>query len=103
MQGKSEIPKDKIDAVHRGYKILENYLTITIFLASYEMTLADLSVFAWMESITQVVPVVADVYPKITSWLNTMRQLPYYNETNKFGADLHIKLFNDALNRNKNL
>lgn len=103
MQGKSEVPQDKIDAIHRGYRVLEKYLEGTKFLASDNMTLADLCVFAWMESIAQVVKVSEKDYPKITFWLNNLRKLPYYEEANKAGADLHIKLFNDALKRNKNL
>lgn len=103
MQGQSAVPQDKLDAIHRGYRALEKYLEKTTFLAADSMTVADLCVFAWMESITQVVTVSAEDYPKITSWLRTLRKLPYYEEANKAGADLHIKLFNDALKRNKNL
>lgn len=102
MQGKAEVPLDKIDAIHRGYRVLETYLGATTFLASNNMTLADLAVFAWMESIAQVISVSEKDYPRITSWLGTLRKLPYYEEANKKGADLHIKLFNDALKRNKN-
>lgn len=103
MQGSCEVPQDRINAIHRGYKVLEKYLQATTFLASDKMTLADLTVFAWMESITQVVTVSPKDFPKITSWMSVMRKLPYYEEANKTGADLHIKLFNDALKRNKNL
>jgi glutathione S-transferase len=100
MQGKCDVPQDKIDAIHRGYRGLEKYLEKTTFLASNRMTVADLCVFAWMESITQVVTVSSEDYPKISSWLSTLRQLPYYEEANKVGADLHIKLFRDALKTN---
>lgn len=101
MQGKSEVPQHKIDAVHRGYKVLEKYLEKTTFLASNQMTVADLCVFAWMESITQVVKAFPKDYPKISSWMSTLRELPYYEEANKAGADLHINLFKDALEKNK--
>lgn len=103
MQGKSEVPQDKSKAVHRGYRVLEKYLEKTTFLAADSMTLADLCVFAWMESITQVVMISEKDYPKISAWLRTLRKLPYYEEANKTGADLHIKLFKDALERNKKL
>ena len=99
MQGASEVPKDKLAQIQRGYKVLEKYLSETTFLASNSMTLADLTVFAWMESITQVASV--EDFPKITTWLNELRKLPYYGEANKDGADLHIKLFKDALERNR--
>jgi glutathione S-transferase len=103
MQGKSEVPQDKIDAIRRGYQVLEKHLEKTTFLASDRMTVADLCVFAWMESITQVVGISEKGNPKITSWLSALRKLSYYEEANKVGADLHIKLFNDALQKNKTL
>lgn len=101
MQEMSEVPQDKIDAIHRGYRVLEKYLEKSTFLASNRMTVADLCVFAWMESITQVVEISRKNYPKVSSWLSKLRQLPYYEEANKAGADLHIKLFKAALERNQ--
>jgi len=103
MLSSAEVPQDKVEAIHRGYRVLEQYLTKTKFLASDAMTVADLCVFAWMESITQVVLVAEKKYPNISSWLAALRKLPYYEEANKAGADLHIKLFRDALARNKTL
>jgi glutathione S-transferase len=101
MQGSPEVPQEKIDGIHRGYRVLESYLTATKWMASNDrITLADLAIFAWMESITQVFTV--EKYPKITAWLSEMRKLPYYEEANKAGADLHIKIFKDALEKNKN-
>lgn len=100
MQASAEVPQAKIDQIHRGYKILENYLTTTKWMASNDkITVADLAIFAWMESITQVFTV--ESYPKITAWMSELRKLPYYEEANKAGADLHIKIFRDALERNK--
>lgn len=103
MQGVAEVPQDKIDAINRGYRVLEKYLEKTTFLASNRMTVADLCVFAWMESITQVVEITPKDYPRVSSWLSTLRQLPYYEEANKAGADLHVKLFKEALKKNKKL
>lgn len=102
MQGKSEVSQDKIDAIHRGYRALEKYLEKSTFLAADRMTVADLCVFAWMESITQVVGASEKDYPKVTSWLSTLRKLPYYEDANKAGANLHVQLFYDALKANQN-
>jgi glutathione S-transferase len=100
MQGQAVVPQDKIEAIRRGYRILEQYLTKTRFLASDNMTVADLCVFAWMESITHVVPLSEKELPRVTLWLATMRRLPYYEDANKAGADLHIKIFNEASRKN---
>lgn len=99
MQGQSQVPQDKIDQIHRGYRVLENYLTTAKWIASDRMTLADIAISAWMESVTQVFTI--EKYPKITAWMTEMRKLPYYEELNKKGADLHIKIFRDALEKNK--
>lgn len=100
MQGKSEVPQDRIDQVHRGYRVLETYLSKTKWMACNErMTAADLAIFAWMESMSQVLTI--ENYPKIQAWVSEMRKLPYYEEANKKGADIHIKLFREALERNK--
>lgn len=72
-----------------------------LYLTGDEMTVADLSVWAWMESICQVVLADTETYPNINTWMLRMRLLPYYQEANKDGADLHIKLFRDAMENNK--
>lgn len=100
MQGSAVVPQEKIDQISRGYKALENYLTTTKWMASNDrFTVADLAIFSWMESVTQIYTV--EKYPKITAWMGEMRKLPYYEEANKAGADLHIKIFRDALEKNK--
>lgn len=100
MQGSPEVPKEKVDQIHRGYRVLENYLTTNKFMASNDrFTVADLAIFAWMESMVQVFTV--ENYPKITAWLDEMRKVSYYQTANKAGADLHIKIFRGALERNK--
>ena len=103
MLGMFEVPQDKIDAINRGYRVLEKYLEETTFLASNQMTVADLCVFAWIESITQVVEISKNDHPKVSSWLSRLRHLPYYEEANKAGADLHVKLFKEALKNNQKL
>lgn len=100
MQGSPEVPQEKIDQIHRGYRVLESYLSSTKWMASNNrFTVADLTIFALMESITQVFTI--ENYPKLTAWMSEMRNLPYYEEANKAGADLHIKMFRDALEKNK--
>lgn len=100
MLGSAEVPQDKVDQIQRGYRVLESYLTSTKWIASNDrITVADLAIFAWMESITQVFTV--EKYSKITAWLSEMRKLPYYEEANKAGADLHIQIFRNALEKNK--
>ena len=62
------------------------------------MTVADLAIFAWMESMVQCYT--TEKYPKINAWMNEMRKLPYYEDANKKGADQHIQIFNSALEKN---
>ena len=100
MQGKGDVPQEKIDQIHRGYNVLEKYLTKTKWIACNEqMTVADLAIFAWMESIVQCFSI--EKHPKLQAWMTEMRKLPYYEEANKKGADIHIKIFKTALEKNK--
>ncbi|KAL7029800.1 hypothetical protein ACKWTF_006369 [Chironomus riparius] len=100
MQGKSDVPQERIDQVHRGYRILETYLTKSKWVASNEqMTVADLAIFAWMESMVQCFT--TEQYPNINAWMTEMRKLSYYEDTNKKGADQHIQIFKNALEKNK--
>ncbi len=52
-----------------------------------------------MESMSQVFTI--ENYPKINAWMKELRKLPYYQEANKEGADLHIRIFRDALEKNR--
>ncbi|XP_070502093.1 glutathione S-transferase 1-like [Chironomus tepperi] len=98
--GESEVPQYRIDQIHRGYRVLETYLTKTKWVASDEqMTVADLAIFSWMESVAQCYT--TEEYPKINAWMTEMRKLPYYEDANKKGADFHIELFKNALKNNK--
>lgn len=63
------------------------------------MTVADLATFAWMESMVQYFT--SEKYPKINAWMTEMRKLPYYEDANKKGADIHIQIFKNALEKNK--
>jgi glutathione S-transferase len=102
MQGKSDVPKELVSQIHRGYNILEAYLAKTKWMACNEqMTVADLAIFAWMESMVQVFT--TEKHPKINNWMAEMRKLPYYEEANKKGADIHIQIFKNALDKNKKL
>ncbi|KAG5667755.1 hypothetical protein PVAND_015725 [Polypedilum vanderplanki] len=98
--GCAVIPEENIEQMHRGYRIVENYLLNSKWIASNDqMTLADIAIFAWMECYTQLITI--EVYPQLTAWLNEMRKLPYYEEANKKGAEFQFNCIKSALEKNK--
>lgn len=49
------------------------------------MTVADLSILATVASIELVIPVEEDRFPNLSSWLQSGKELSYYEECNAKG------------------
>ena len=101
MMGEVEISEIKIEGILKGYANTEKFLEASTYLVGDTMTVADLSYWTMTESMMQVIPIDQEKFPKIHAWLERMRQLPYYEELNKKGADSHIEFFNKCLEKNK--
>lgn len=65
-------------------------------MAGETVTIADISLVATLTSCNVVVPINSEKYPKITAWIKTMEQLPYYN-ANKVGLDVLDELIKSKL------
>ena len=98
--GEKEISEVKIEAIVRGYNTIDKFLESSNYLVGNNLTLADLSMWPIMESCMQIIPMEAEKYPKIHAWLARLRQLPYYEELNKKGADDHVAGIRACLARN---
>jgi glutathione S-transferase len=97
--GQSEVPAERVQQIHRGYKVVETYLTNSKWVASNDrMTLADIAIFSWLETFTQLFTI--EEYPKIGAWMHRMRKLPSYEEM-KYGARLQADFFRTNLETNK--
>lgn len=92
----NEIPQEKIDGILRGYETIETFLKNDDYLAGSSLTLADLSLWAIMESLNQVIPIDEGKFPSFVSWLARLRELPTY-ALNKEGADVHISYYRECI------
>ena len=98
--GEKEITQVKIDGIVRGYTTIEKFLENSNYLVGDNLTLADLSLWPQLESIMQLIPMEAEKYPKVHAWLARLRQLPYSDELNRKGADMHIEIVNACFKQN---
>lgn len=98
--GEKEVSQTKIDAIVKGYHCIEKFLESSKYVAGNNLTLADLSLWPLIESSMQIIPVDAETFPKFNEWLDRLRQLPYYDELNKKGADPHVQAYRDFLVKN---
>lgn len=85
-QKSHELPTKKIEEIRSQWKIMEGFLEYTLYLCGDKMTLADLCCIATVSSLTEIVPIDADKYPKFTEWIARMGELPYYEEKNGVNA-----------------
>lgn len=94
----TEIPKEKIEGIHRGYQTIEIFLSGNDYLSGKVLTLADLSLWTIMESLVQVIPIDAEKFPNFDKWLTKMREHPSY-ALNKEGADEHIGFYKSCIEK----
>jgi glutathione S-transferase len=87
-----EIPQKKIDEILRGYQTIEDFLKGQSYLAGDFLSLADLSLWANIESLLQLIPIAGAKFPRFIGWLGNMRKLPT-SELNLEGAIGHVEYF----------
>lgn len=78
--------QDRIDYIRMTWEIVEAFLEQRPFIAGDQLTIADFCCAASITSITHLVPIDENVYPKFVDWLKRMRQLPYFDEVNAEGV-----------------
>lgn len=97
-RGETEISQLKMDEMMRGYSTIESFFDGHKYLSSDNITLADLYLWATMESTAQIIPIDAEKFPNFTRWLNLIREHPAY-ELNKKGADDHIAFYRQCVEK----
>lgn len=91
------ISADKIKAVLEAYDLLEVFFQEDLYLVGNSLTVADLVCIANVSSMDGLVPIDAVKYPKLTAWLERVKQLPYYEEANGKHDATYIKFLKDLL------
>ncbi|GAB0098246.1 Glutathione S-transferase E14 [Sergentomyia squamirostris] len=73
--------------IEQSYSHLESFLSDQKFMASDQMTIADLSIVSTLSTVDAYIPVEETTWPRTFDWFNRMKALPYYIEENQAGID----------------
>nr|QLI62207.1 glutathione S-transferase 11 [Streltzoviella insularis] len=92
-----------ISNIEDGYRILEAYLTETIFLADNIMTVADISVVATVSTMDGIRPIDEKKYPKLKHWLMTMSHKDFCRKINAPGCDQLVTILGNFMQNNTEL
>lgn len=65
------------------YDFLEVFLADHKFLAGQNLTIADFSIITTLTALDYFVPIDEAKHPKVAKWVNSCKELPYYNEANE--------------------
>lgn len=94
----TEIPKNRIDEFLTAYRTIELLLSGTLYLVGNTVTLADLSLWPQIESLSQLIPINENKFPKFVTWLERMRTLPTA-EMNRQGAADHVTYYHKCIQK----
>ncbi|XP_022816225.1 glutathione S-transferase 1-like [Spodoptera litura] len=75
-----------IETIEEGYSIMEKFLSKTTYIATDDVTIADLSAYSNMSCLMYVIPVDRQKYPKTLKWCHVMEMQPYCKEFNNKSA-----------------
>ncbi|XP_055596595.1 glutathione S-transferase 1-like [Uranotaenia lowii] len=93
--GSSEVPQEKLDAIHEGYGLLEATLR-SDFLVGNSLTLADISCSTSLATSSTLFPVDGGKCPRVLDYLKRLEStIPDYREYNTVRANealAHLKL-----------
>ncbi|XP_058168620.1 glutathione S-transferase 1-like [Anopheles ziemanni] len=84
--GSSEVPQHKIDYMKKGYELLDGALTDD-YIVGNELTLADISCIATVDTMDIFFPMDRSKYPKLVAWMERMSsRIPDYDRLNREGS-----------------
>lgn len=84
--GSSEVPQHKIDYMKKGYELLDGALTDD-YIVGNELTLADISCIATVDTMDIFFPMDRSKYPKLVAWMERMsNRIPDYDRLNREGS-----------------
>jgi len=88
-KGITEVPKENINAFVEVYDFMETFLKDHDYVAGDHLTIADFSLISTISSSVAFVEIDSSKWPKLSTWIKRMEELPYYSE-NSNGAQLFI-------------
>ncbi|KRT82966.1 Glutathione S-transferase, partial [Oryctes borbonicus] len=96
-EGAKLVTREKAHALNNVYNILETLLETSSYVAGYELSIADFAIVATITSANVLVPVAENRFPHISKWIEKMKGLPYYEETNQAGLEKFATLMKTKL------
>lgn len=85
MRGITEVTKERTDNVHGALRLTETLLEKP-YIAGDTVTIADFCCAATVSSVPAVFDIDEQKYPRITTWLARLSELPYFEKYNNTGA-----------------
>ncbi|KAF7265328.1 hypothetical protein GWI33_021311 [Rhynchophorus ferrugineus] len=82
-EGKKSMDQNKLSNLKDVYVILERILTSSKFLASDNITIADISILSTLLPSNLVLPIETNKFPKLSVWLEHMKQAEFYQAGEK--------------------
>ncbi|XP_063532195.1 glutathione S-transferase 1-like [Cydia strobilella] len=86
-EGIKDIPQKNLDAVEEAYGFIEEFLSRTKYLASDNITIADIAAYATVTSLLILLELNAQKYPKTQAWLRDLEKRPYVQKGNAKGLE----------------
>ncbi|PZC85275.1 glutathione S-transferase 1-like [Helicoverpa armigera] len=91
--------KKWLDNIEEGYGFVEIFLSKTAYIATDNITIADLSTYSNMSCLAYVVPVDENKYPKTVQWCTDMENQPFCKEHNNPAAAMFGDLLKECRTR----
>lgn len=85
--GAIDFSEDSIRMTHIAYDLIESFLAGDYLVGSH-VTVADISCVSTINTIQRLVPIDADLYPRLSIWLDRMAELPGYHDINDEGCKM---------------
>lgn len=99
--GASEMPSDKIDAIHQAFEILEKFVTNDSYLVGNVLTVSDICAAVTVTSLEAFVEVDTKKYPHIVAWLNRVRKFGSYKAINGTMEKVYVEFLRSKMLANK--
>lgn len=86
--GKTEYQPESVQAAHNAYQLTEAFLTGSDFLVGNQLTLADISCVADLNTLAPLVAIEEATYPRLAKWMIRVAEaIPTYKTVND-GSEL---------------
>lgn len=101
LDGAYDISAKANKSANDAYAFLETFLAVDPYLVGESITVADFSAITSVTQMSELVPVDAEKYPKLSAWIKSFDDIPNFNKLNTIPKLEFIKFVDDIRARNK--